>query len=89
MKRTAGCAFLVAVLATLAGCSPYNVDMSLEGINWFIVHPRFYCFEYPYSNPQCPYFDYKDCDWAQTVEKPLVSAVNAPDIVPNLEEKTY
>ena len=89
MKRFAGCALLFAVLATVAGCSPYNVDMSLEGINWFVVHPRFYCFEYPYSNPTCPYFNYKQCDWAPDAFQPSVSAVNAPDVVPKLEEKTY
>ncbi len=75
MRRIAGWAFSVAVLATLAGCSPYNVDMSLEGINWFVVHPRFYCFDYPFSNPKCPYFDYKGCDWAPDSVTPTVSAV--------------
>jgi|HubBroStandDraft_6_1064221.scaffolds.fasta_scaffold229799_2 hypothetical protein len=89
IRRIAGWAFLVAVLATTAGCSPYNVDMSLEGINWFVVHPRFYCFESPFSNPKCPYFDYKACDWAPDAVTPTVSAVNAPDVVPKLDEKTY
>jgi hypothetical protein len=89
MKRVGGYALLVAAAATVAGCSPYNVDNSLEGINWFVVHPRFYCFEYPFSNPQCPYYDYKDCEWARDTQQPTVSAVNAPAVVPKLEEKQY
>jgi hypothetical protein len=89
MRPIAGCGFLLVVLATLAGCSPYNVDMSLEGINWFVVHPRFYCFEYPNSNPQCPYYDYQQCQWAPDAPQPSVSAINAPAVVPNLDEKSY
>jgi len=79
----------MAALATAAGCSPYNVDMSLEGINWYIVHPRLSCFCYPYSNPDCPYYDYKDCEWGQGVETPSVSAANSLDVVPKLDQKTY
>jgi hypothetical protein len=89
MKRLSGCGLLVAAALSVAGCSPYNVDNSLEGINWFVVHPRFYCFDYPFSNPKCPYYDYKDDQWAPDAPQPTVSAVNSPDVVPNLEDKTY
>jgi hypothetical protein len=89
MKRFGASVFLIAALASVAGCSPYNVDNSLEGINWFVVHPRFYCFDFPCSNPHCPYFDYKNCDWAPDLPQTTVSAVNAPEVVPKLEEKTY
>lgn len=90
MKGFGRSLFLVAVLATAAGCTPYNVDMSLEGINWYVVHPSFSCFEYPYANPKCPYFDYRNCQWATPeVQQPSISAINALDVVPKLEEKTY
>jgi hypothetical protein len=89
MRRFGGYVFLIAALATAAGCSPYNVDVSLEGINWYVVHPRLYCFEYPNSNPRCPYYDYQNCDWGPEAPQPSVSAVNAPAVVPKLEQKTY
>jgi hypothetical protein len=89
MRRFGGYFLFVAALATTAGCSPYNVDVSLEGINWFVVHPRLYCFEYPYSNPRCPYYDYPDCDWGSVVQQPSVSAANSAAVVTKLEDKTY
>ncbi len=88
MKRVVCCLVLFAALAT-AGCSPYNVDMSLEGINWYVIHPRLYSFEYPYSNPRCPYYDYRDCQWSPVVEQPTISAINSAAVVPKLEEKVY
>ncbi len=89
MRRFGGYLFLMTVLTAAVGCSPYNVDMSLEGINWYVVHPRLYCFEYPYSNPRCPYYDYDDCEWGPETQQPSVSAANSLAVVPKLEQKAY
>jgi hypothetical protein len=80
---------LCALVATVAGCSPYCVDVSLEGANWYLIHPTLACFHCPYANPRCPYYDYPDCNWANVQSQPMVSAVNAPAVVPPLDQKTY
>jgi hypothetical protein len=89
MRRLGGFLFFAALATGLAGCSPYNVDMSLEGVNWYVIHPRLYGFHYPYANPGCTYYDYPDCTWRPDAPQPSVSAVEAPAVVPKLDEVTY
>jgi hypothetical protein len=78
-----------ALVVTAAGCSPYCVDTSLEGVNWYVIHPSLDCFHCPYANPHCPFWDYQNCQWANVQSQPLVSAVNAPAVVVPLDQKVY
>jgi hypothetical protein len=81
--------FVALATGIAGGCSPYNVDMSLEGANWYVIHPRLYGFHYPYANPGCPYYDYENCAWRPETPQPSVSAVEAPAVTPKLDEVTY
>ena len=90
MRRLGGFLFFVALATgTAGGCSPYNVDVSLEGVNWYVIHPRLYCFHYPYANPGCTYYDYEKCEWRPETPQPSVSAVASPAVTPKLDEVVY
>ncbi len=88
MKRVVA-AIALAILPLAGGCNPYCVDVSLEGINWFMVHPACDCCSCPYANPHCPYFDYQACEWMNVPAAPTISALNSPPVVKKAEDEHY
>ncbi len=88
MKTRIRVLLLGALVAMLqAGCSLYNTDVSLEGITWYIHHPSLDCLFCPFANPDCPYYNYDECEWAYVPAQPLISAVNAPAVVKKADEE--
>lgn len=89
MRTLTAAIVTVAALAGASGCSPYNVDMSLEGPNWYVTHPTCECLYCPYATPRCPYYYYPGCEWGFVPPQPEISARNSPPIVPKPDQISF